>query len=495
MELDFWAEDRLDRAADAAALLGFLNSRLEDRTKRQATISYVLNLDAQWGQGKSFFLERVGRELLHRGHIVAPLNAWETDFSDDPLVALLSAVDEAVQPLLRTSSKLKRMWKGVLSSGGTLAASLAKNVAAKAASRYAGDFLDQVSDEVGFALPVPTDDEDDPTGVETGVTQAVEKLADAALEKVIAPFRQQARSIQLFRQQLAKISVAARTAQGAQRRLFVLIDELDRCRPTYAIKMLESVKHMFNTDNVVFIIATDTAQLSESVKAVYGTDFDAKRYLRRFFDRSYRFKQPSRQNFIASLLNTMPIDVAKLAVPNDIDLAHMCMCYADAFNLSLRDIEQCFDALATVTAVWPHKVQIQLPHMLALIIANHTGDQCAYEYLIGAPGPMSEKIKFNDVIIRSYRVRANNDAGFTETKLRINNFIAAYRKYIDIPLHGVEPDRSQAESFVSQKLIEELGILYNNRFSYESPYYSVIRDYPKFVELAVQFDDYEQNTE
>ncbi|QDE47832.1 hypothetical protein EIN43_17235 [Enterobacter hormaechei] len=63
---------------------------------------------------------------------------------------------------------------------------------------------------------------------------------------------------------------------------FIFIDELDRCRPNYAIDMLETIKHLFDINNVVFVIATDKEQLSHSICSVYGSGFDATRYLDRF---------------------------------------------------------------------------------------------------------------------------------------------------------------------------------------------------------------------
>lgn len=65
--------------------------------------------------------------------------------------------------------------------------------------------------------------------------------------------------------------------------IFIFIDELDRCRPDYAISLLEIVKHIFDIKNFVFIIATNTDQLQHSIKNVYGNDFSANDYLGRFF--------------------------------------------------------------------------------------------------------------------------------------------------------------------------------------------------------------------
>lgn len=80
--------------------------------------------------------------------------------------------------------------------------------------------------------------------------------------------------------------------------LFIFIDELDRCRPTYAIEMLETIKHIFDMKNVVFIVATDKEQLEHSIKAVYGSGFNSRLYLDRFFSRSVTLTNPSRYEFI-----------------------------------------------------------------------------------------------------------------------------------------------------------------------------------------------------
>ncbi|TOL41491.1 hypothetical protein CGH98_24085, partial [Vibrio parahaemolyticus] len=78
----------------------------------------------------------------------------------------------------------------------------------------------------------------------------------------------------------------------------VFIDELDRCRPSYAVEMLEVIKHFFELDNVVFVVATDTEQLQHAVKAVYGQLFDAQLYLGRFFRRRFSLLELSRKQFI-----------------------------------------------------------------------------------------------------------------------------------------------------------------------------------------------------
>ena len=67
-------------------------------------------------------------------------------------------------------------------------------------------------------------------------------------------------------------------------RLIIFIDELDRCRPSFAVKLLERIKHYFNNDKITFVFSINALQLQHTIKKYYGNDFDAHSYLDRFFD-------------------------------------------------------------------------------------------------------------------------------------------------------------------------------------------------------------------
>ena len=67
-------------------------------------------------------------------------------------------------------------------------------------------------------------------------------------------------------------------------RLVIFIDELDRCKPTYAIKLLEQIKHYMMNDQITFVFSVNFEQLQHTIKCYYGAEFDAIRYLDRFFD-------------------------------------------------------------------------------------------------------------------------------------------------------------------------------------------------------------------
>ena len=66
--------------------------------------------------------------------------------------------------------------------------------------------------------------------------------------------------------------------------IVIFVDELDRCNPSYAVRLLEDIKHYFSIDNVTFVFSVNLSELQHMVKSVYGEQFDAFRYLDRFFD-------------------------------------------------------------------------------------------------------------------------------------------------------------------------------------------------------------------
>lgn len=67
-------------------------------------------------------------------------------------------------------------------------------------------------------------------------------------------------------------------------RLIVFVDELDRCKPSYAVKLLEKIKHYFLDEEITFVFSVNINELQHTIKKHYGNDFDATRYLDRFFD-------------------------------------------------------------------------------------------------------------------------------------------------------------------------------------------------------------------
>lgn len=84
-------------------------------------------------------------------------------------------------------------------------------------------------------------------------------------------------------------------------RLIIFIDELDRCKPSYAVKLLERIKHYFSNDRITFVFSINTKELQHTIKKHYGNEFDAYRYLDRFFDLRMTIPKPDLEKFYQSI--------------------------------------------------------------------------------------------------------------------------------------------------------------------------------------------------
>jgi hypothetical protein len=81
-----------------------------------------------------------------------------------------------------------------------------------------------------------------------------------------------------------------------------MVDELDRCRPNYAVEYLETIKHVFDVHGLAFVLAVDKAQLESSAKALFGHDLNFTEYYRKFAHRNVELPAPSEQG-VNSLAN------------------------------------------------------------------------------------------------------------------------------------------------------------------------------------------------
>ena len=253
----------------------------------------VLALDAPWGAGKTAFLQMWAEHLRRKRFRVAEFNAWETDFSDDPLIALYAALEG----VLDRSSSMKA--KDALKAGATMVSRLAST-----------------------ALPVP-----DVAAIVTAATDRPEESTEARLKR----HRYAQQAIDDFKHALKE------TTRG-RLPLVVFIDEMDRCRPDYAVRLLESTKHIFDVDGVVFILGVNLSELAHSVTAMYGNSFSSDVYLNRFLDRRIYLPNPDRSRFLDDLLGNVSLD-------EHLDKSNFVRLFLDSYvlaasDISLRDIEQ-----------------------------------------------------------------------------------------------------------------------------------------------------------
>lgn len=484
---EIWQDDLLGRQKDAEFLINFLVRRIEERADEGRPRSYVLNLDAKWGDGKTFFLDRLAKQLVRENFLMAYVNVWEDDHADDPIIAVMSAIDSAVQKHIGKNKALKQTLGALKQSGVEIAFTVAKHGVKKAVSRLAGDGLEEASEiieDVGFSGDQNEIEETSSSNGEETAKPVVEKLIDRHADEVFKRFKQNKNSVDRFRKSLGSL-LENITRKGKEKApLFVLIDEADRCRPSYAITLLERIKHLFEIDNVVFIVATDTQQLQHSIKAIYGQGFDSKRYLLRFFDRSYVFEKPDVREFVANLFNIYAIDTELFSSPPKNEHEEFFSNFMVHLNISLRDAEQCFDMLRSIMTIWPYKVKIELLYLLPLITAFQGGRT---EFLEALYARDNSKVRDYLDDKRNWRIAFEAVDDFGRPKKPENvGFPTLISSFLASSLHdlssiGRTDNDSALNSWISQRFREELSLLHSNQYRQGSPPMSVVERYPEFV--------------
>lgn len=110
--------------------------------------------------------------------------------------------------------------------------------------------------------------------------------------------------------------------------IVIFVDELDRCNPSYAVRLLEDIKHYFSIDNVTFVFSVNLSELQHMVKMVYGDKFDAFRYLDRFFDIRLNLPVADQERYLKNEISTSE----HIGI-----LDHSILAVSSLFKLELRE--------------------------------------------------------------------------------------------------------------------------------------------------------------
>jgi hypothetical protein len=338
---DPFGDDRLGRKESAVRLTYLLE---------RAETPFVLALDAKYGNGKTTFIEMWRAQLKAQGYYSLYFNAWEADFTSDPLIAFIGEMDAEIARVVSansSSAKLGDAWKMVKESGIYLA-KRALPVGLKIVTAGALDF-------------------------ESFTEQSLAKLAETVAKEQIEKYDAIKNRIKEFKERLgAFIKDLNSLQQKPLRPLVFFIDEMDRCRPTYAIELLERIKHFFDVEGIVFILAMDKTQLGHSIRSVYGTGIDVDGYLRRFIDLEYRFPPLKLEKFITLQVSQFKISeiLQKLHQSDIVRSLQLAMNtfqgLAESFSLDLRVQEQCFARLAVIVMT-VERGKLHLPLVTGLL--------------------------------------------------------------------------------------------------------------------------------
>ncbi|WP_262020398.1 KAP family NTPase [Pseudomonas sp. Pse35] len=294
------------------------------RLLKNVSSPLVLSVNAPWGAGKTTYMRMLHANLKELECKSIYFSAWETDFAIDPLLAFLGEMNIGLEGFLTGNPKKRKAWKKVKEVGVHI---LRRGVpvGVKLATMGIIDTDKIIEGEAG-------------------------KLSEALSKDVVEQYTKDKGCIAEFKKNVAEVIAG----QGEiKEKLYIFVDELDRCRPTYAIELLERIKHLLDVEGLIFILALDKVQLAHSVQAVYGADFDALGYLKRFIDIEFSLPTNDSNQFVRHLFTHLELDkYFSTRKRGDFiyDREHVIGAIkAVSYHMSLRSIEQLVSKIKLIT--------------------------------------------------------------------------------------------------------------------------------------------------
>ena len=363
-----WGDDVLERKEIAKRLTTIV---------RGQEAPFVISVDGRWGTGKTFLLKRWAQDLQNQDFEAIYFNAWEDDFNDDPLLAIIGQLSEYFD-----EGALREIARGV---AGALGHVLVKRVTGASPDELTPDSL--------------LNDYQEGLRTKTAVKDGLEQLG---------------------------AQVRSDTGQP----LVFIIDELDRCRPTFAIELLERVKHIFDVPNIVFVFGINRGELTKSLESIYG-EIDSSTYLRRFFDMEFTLPDADPMAFCRHLFEQFGLSeffsrLMKVARNNShgIELDMMVRylpVITSNLNLSLRDIDYCIRVFALAARDLPVGRTLH-PALLVVLVALKVGNHDLYRRFVAGTARGAEII---DLIGEPARPRMDESLYLAPDGRRVIDHVSA----------------------------------------------------------------------
>lgn len=310
------------------------------RAARDQSLTIAIN--APWGKGKSFFLDRFAKEMSGT-HPVIVFDAWKTDFSGSPLAAFCFEIGNQISSSQGFDEKAIADFKKATS---TLVMHHLINIGSSLVS--AG--VSAVIPGAGLAVDA----------IKKGIEASGESLpaeSEDSFNKLLDEYMATKSAIKDMRVALGELVESVANSGKKKLPIIIVVDELDRCRPIYAIELLECVKHIFEVKGVYFVFGTNLDSLADSVRAVYGNDFNGRGYLERFFSLEVGLPDRSSISYVKEVLKdaypgkTFLPGLLKHATKNKSefeDLASLLSNISEYYELTPRDLNSIGTKLAII---------------------------------------------------------------------------------------------------------------------------------------------------
>ena len=290
--------DKLQRTNDIISFVNILES-----------IDYnaFVSIDAGWGNGKSFFVRQTEMTLRYHNKIKfgEQLTQEESDAFDS---------NTTLRDLELKSIYLPVYYNAWLYDNHVNALLSLVLVAIKQSQRYIDTTLDgSLADKVSSIMD----------SIQFWKCGSWKELQNSFKDKDIL---QDAKLLEETRDLVKAVFDEILVEHG--QKLVIFVDELDRCKPTFAIEVLESIKHFFDDERIIFVVALNKSQLIHTIKNYYGVGFDSSSYLNRFFDISLQLPECNMDLFMKMLELQKNSNYKLTRIANDI---------RNSSRLSMRD--------------------------------------------------------------------------------------------------------------------------------------------------------------
>ncbi|WP_028867900.1 KAP family P-loop NTPase fold protein [Psychromonas arctica] len=308
---------------------------------------FVLAIDASWGEGKTSFTHQLIYDLKYSNNLI-PIyyDAFSNDFSSDTFLSIGATISHEVE---------KHFQKKGLNNKNKIQITHLKSVTKKTAVELV---------KLGTNLAVRS--------LTAGVvgSSELEKFASDAfnsvtfdtleldLNKKFEAYENSKTSIQSYVKALESVC-------SENEKVVFFIDELDRCRPNFAVEVLEKIKHLFLAKNVIFVISYNKLQLSKIISSVYGVDAeDSFKYLEKFIHIEAKLPMidSKYQESSYKLLFNSFVDEFDIQLPSDEYLRNMfiSLCSDKHLKMNSREIERAFSYVSFCFASLPQNDGLEL---------------------------------------------------------------------------------------------------------------------------------------
>ena len=419
-ENDPFKYDKLKRKKSVKNIEKFIASLNE--------LPFVLSVDSEFGMGKTIFLKMLKYDLINKEYCTIYFNAWENDLYDDIFISLILEISNKIALYLEDSNDKKILHELKVKSKKVLLNII--SVSTK-----------------GIISP------DIFTKEENTVEEEFKKYVEMKNE------------FNKFKNVLSK--VADSVYNKTEKPLILIVDELDRCKPTYAIRILEIIKHLFSINNIVFILGIDKEQLGHSIKSVYGRDMKVDGYLSRFIDYYYQLPEPDYDIFVEYMIDKYKINEESQNVtykaPDEIKELIDCTKYLlKKHKFSLRNINNYFIHL---TSCMIFKDNYLYPLLLVILLIKRFENYNEYKNIITAGG-ITQKLQ-NELY---------------ELGDKLSNLGIAYYYYF----------RETTPESRRQAIIDNMMLL-EHRYDKVKKTFNVFNYLHELIELSFQFRKSEEN--